>query len=128
MRLARSSWTIPISAFATSTNPNSASCTGPTTMMIASIAPRIALNRVKMFARTIWATVRVVAAGTSFVRPSATRAATSAGERPRAGSTSMTVLVSLMPAERNGRERTAGGCRPRFADVPGAQVRRRVET
>ncbi len=39
-------------------------------MMIASIAPRIALNRVKMFARTIWATVRVGAAGTSFVRPS----------------------------------------------------------
>ena len=100
---------MPISAFATRTNPNRASCTGPTTTMIANIAPRIALNRVKMFARTIWATVRVVAAGTSFVRPSATRAATSAAERPRAGSTSLTVLVSLMPAERNRRERTAGG-------------------
>ena len=67
VRLARSSWTIPIKAFVTRTTPNKASWIGPTMRISTSIAPRRALNRVKTLARTIWATVRVGAAGTSLI-------------------------------------------------------------
>ena len=55
-------------------------------MITTSIAPKIALNRVKMLPRTIWDTVRVGAAGTSLIWPRATRSATSAAVRPRSGS------------------------------------------
>ncbi len=72
--------------------------------MIASIAPRIALNRVNTLARTIWATVRVGAAGTSLIWPRATARATSAAVSPRSGSTwgASVVVVAVMPAERSG--------------------------
>src|SRR5687767_13609013 len=72
--------------------------------MMASIAPRIALNRVNTLARTIWTVVRVGAAGTSLTCPRATRSATSAVERPRAGSTcdDWVAVVAVMSAERNG--------------------------
>ena len=91
-------------AFAISTRPKSASCNGPTTRMIASIAPRIALNRVNTLARTIWPTVRVGAAGTSLTCPRATRSSTSAAVSPRSGSAwgASAVTVALMSAERSG--------------------------
>jgi hypothetical protein len=83
VRFARSSCTIPISAFAISTKPNSASRNCPTSKITRSIAPSSALKRVSRFARTICVTVRVGADGTSFARPVATRSATSAEVRPR---------------------------------------------
>ena len=49
-----------MSAFATSTMPNSASWIGPTIRITTSIEPRIALKRVKMFARAISDSVRLV--------------------------------------------------------------------
>ncbi len=87
VRLARSSWTMPTAAFTTSTNPNKASWSGPTTRMMASIAPSSALNRVKTLDRTIWATVRVWVRGTRLTCPRASRSATSAEPRPRSAST-----------------------------------------
>ena len=59
VRLARSSCAMPISALATSTMPNRASCGSPTTKITASRTPRIRLNRVKMFARRISPTDRL---------------------------------------------------------------------
>ena len=52
-RFARISWKMPIAAFATSTTPNVASWISPKMRMTASITPRMALKRVKMFARRI---------------------------------------------------------------------------
>ena len=56
-----------MSAFATSTRPNSASWIGPTIRMTTSIDPRIALNRVKMFARAISPSERLVRSSAVFV-------------------------------------------------------------
>ena len=55
-----------------------ASWIGPTTMMTASIAPRIALKRVKTLARTISPSVRLVRSPVSLTAPRATRSCTSA--------------------------------------------------
>src|SRR5881394_3750666 len=54
-------------------------------MITASIAPRIALNRVKTFARMISPIVRLVRSPVSFTAPRATRSCTSAVLRPVAG-------------------------------------------
>ena len=53
VRFARYSCTIPISALTTSTKPKRPSAGDPNTRISASIVPRIALKRVKRFARTI---------------------------------------------------------------------------
>ena len=87
VRFARSSCTIPTPVFTIRTNPNSASWNGPTTTMIASIAPRSALNRVNTLERTICATVLVCVRGTRLTCPRASRSATSAELRPRSAST-----------------------------------------
>jgi hypothetical protein len=60
VRFARYSCTMPMSAFATNTMPNSASWIGPTIRITTSSDPRIALKRVKMLARAISASVRLV--------------------------------------------------------------------
>src|SRR5258705_4019642 len=54
-------------------------------MITASIAPRIALNRVKTFARMISPIVRLVRSPVSFTAPRATRSCTSAAVRPAGG-------------------------------------------
>ena len=82
VRFARYSCTMPMSAFATSTMPNSASWIGPTIRITTSIVPRIALNRVKMLARTISASVRLVRSSATLTWPRATRSATSAAVSP----------------------------------------------
>ena len=82
MRFARYSCTMPISALATSTRPNSASWIGPTTRISDEHVPRIALNRVKTFARTISASVRLVRSSATLTWPRATRSATSAAVSP----------------------------------------------
>jgi hypothetical protein len=82
VRFARYSWTIPMSALPIRTKPNNPSAGDPNTRISASIVPRIALKRVKTFARTIWVRVRLVRAPLSFVCPCATRASTSAAVRP----------------------------------------------
>ena len=51
--LARSSWTMPMSALATSTMPKSASWYSPMARTTTSSVPRMALNRVKTLARTM---------------------------------------------------------------------------
>src|SRR6266511_2679173 len=85
VRLARSSWMMPMSALLTRTMPNSASCGCPTARMTTSSTPRIALNRVKTFARTISPNVRLVRSELVFVAPCATRSWTSAAVRPVSG-------------------------------------------
>ncbi len=82
---ARVSWTMPISEFATRMRPNSASWSWPTTRMITSIVPRIALKRVRTLARMISPYVRLVRSPASFVSPCATRSRTSSRREPRVG-------------------------------------------
>ena len=62
--------------------PNSASWIGPTIRITTSIDPRIALNRVKMLARAISASVRLVRSSATLTWPRATRSATSAAVSP----------------------------------------------
>ncbi len=85
VRLARSSCAMPISALVTSTMPNRASCGWPTTRITASKTPRMKLKRVKMFARRISATERLVRSPPTFVSPRARCSATWALVRPAAG-------------------------------------------
>ncbi len=82
VRLARTSWKIPIAEFSTMTTPNSASCRGPTIRISTSIDPRSALNRVRTLARTISLVVLLGVAGTSFTCPRARRSATWAALSP----------------------------------------------
>ncbi|CAM5693298.1 hypothetical protein SGRIM128S_04469 [Streptomyces griseomycini] len=76
VRLARTSWTMPISVLARMTPPNNPSCTGPTIMMMTNSTPMIALMRVKRLLRTISPMLRLERIGTSLTRPAATRSAT----------------------------------------------------
>ena len=85
VRLARSSCAMPISALVTSTMPNRASCGWPSTRITASKTPRMKLNRVKMFARKISATGRLVRSPPPFASPRERRSATWALVRPAAG-------------------------------------------
>ena len=85
VRLARSSCRMPISALVTSTTPNRASCGWPTTKIRASKTPRMKLNRVRMFARKISATGRLVRSPPAFVKPRERRSATCALVRPAGG-------------------------------------------
>ena len=85
VRLARSSCTMPISALATSTMPNRASCGWPATRITASKTPRMKLNRVKIFARKISATDRLVRSPPAFASPRERRSATWAPVRPAGG-------------------------------------------
>ena len=112
VRFARSSCTMPIPAFAIRTNPNSASWTGPTTRITASIAPSSALNRVKTFERTICDTDRVLDRGTTLTRPLETRSATSVALRPRSASTMREAYPQGLL--RLSGTRTAGGPRSRW--------------
>jgi len=67
---------MPISALVTSTMPNRASCGCPKARITASSTPRIRLNLVKMFARKISATDRLVRSPPAFVSPRERRSAT----------------------------------------------------
>ena len=60
VRLARHSCTMPMSVLNSRTKPKSASCPSPNTRISTNIVPRIALNRVSTFARTISPSVRLV--------------------------------------------------------------------
>ncbi len=82
--MALTSWKIPMNALATSTSPKVASWIGPTTRITASIAPRMALNRVNTLARTISLIVRLVRVPASLVTPRATRSWTSTAVNPAA--------------------------------------------
>ena len=80
---ARSSWTTPITLFATITAPNSASFGDPAAMTSAARMPMIRLIGVNTLARTICDTLRVGAGGTVLACPAATRSATSPAVSPR---------------------------------------------
>jgi hypothetical protein len=82
VRFARSSWTMPVTLLATISSPNMPSSGCPVTMMIANSTARIALMRVNTFPRTISRTLRLTRTGTSLVRPSARRRATSPALSP----------------------------------------------
>ena len=64
------------------TMPNRPSVGDPNTRISTSIVPRMALKRVKTFARTISVSVRLVRSPASFTSPRATRSATSAAVSP----------------------------------------------
>ncbi len=100
---------MPIRVFAIRTPPNSASFSGPTIRITTSSEPTRKLNRVKTFALTISATVRVGASGTSLRSPLATRSATSAEVRPICAS------VEATPS-RYGRDGGGGSDRVRGED------------
>ncbi len=85
VRLARSSWTMPMRALVTSTTPKRPSCGGATIRMTTRSTPRTRLKMVKTFALTISATVRVAVCGTSLIAPAAIRCRTSAALRPTSG-------------------------------------------
>ena len=76
---------MPISALVTSTTPNRASFQSPQTKITASRTPRIRLNLVKMFARRISATERLVRSPPAFVSPRERRSATWALVNPAGG-------------------------------------------
>jgi hypothetical protein len=76
---------MPISALVTSTTPNKASCGWPATRITASRAPRMKLNRVKIFARKISATDRLAGSPPAFVSPRGRRSATCALVKPVSG-------------------------------------------
>ena len=82
VRFARTSCTTPISALATRMIPNSPSRAGPRTRMTASNPPRIALNRVRTFARMICPTVRPWRSDGRLPSPASMHAAASADVRP----------------------------------------------
>ena len=82
VRLARSSWTIPIAELATITPPNRAFCQRPVAIVARNSATSRPLNGVTMFARRIAATVRLVGRSTVFARPASTRRCTSADVSP----------------------------------------------
>ena len=82
VRLARSSWTMPMSALAIRTPPNSASCSCPTARITTRRPPSRKLNGVITFERMICPTVRLRVSGMSFARPDSRRSATSASVRP----------------------------------------------
>jgi len=81
-----------MSVLAISTPPNSASWIGPTARITTSRLPSNALKRVKTLARTISATVRLGAEGTSFTCPRAIRSRTSASVSP--SSRELTALLA----------------------------------
>ncbi len=82
VRLARTSWKMPMAELATRMSAKVASWIGPITTITASAAPRMALNRVNTLARTISPRVRLVRSPVSLVCPRATRSCTSAEVRP----------------------------------------------
>ena len=84
LRLASTSWTIPIAELTTMTMPNSPSAGDPNTRISTSIVPRMALKRVNTLARTISVSVRLVRSPASLTSPRATRSATSAAVSPPA--------------------------------------------
>ena len=82
VRLARTSWKMPIPALATSISPKVASWIGPMIAITSRAAPRMALKRVNTLARTISPSVRLVRSPVSLVAPRATRSWTSAAVSP----------------------------------------------
>ncbi len=72
-----------MNALAISTSPKVPSWIGPTTRITASIAPRMALNRVNTLARTISPIVRLVRVPASLVAPRATRSCDLRRGQPR---------------------------------------------
>jgi putative transposase len=79
---ARSSCAIPISALVTSTMPNSASFHSPQTRITASRTPSSKLNLVKMLARRMSATERLVCSPAAFVSPRECRSARTGSQAP----------------------------------------------
>ena len=72
---------------ATMMKPKSESCTGAMISIVTHRIPIRALNQVKMFALRMSLRLRLLADGASFVRPRATRSATSAELSPAVVST-----------------------------------------
>ena len=90
-RLARSSWTTPITLLATITPPNNASFGDPARITSAARIATMKLIGVNTLARTIWPTLRVGALGISFDNPLETRSLTSAAVSPVPGSVRVSV-------------------------------------
>src|SRR5713226_3722603 len=82
VRLARSSWMIPMPEFKTRTRPNSASAGVPVTSTMTARAPRRPLKGVTTFARMTYRRGRLVSVPAELVRPRSTRSATSASVSP----------------------------------------------
>ena len=85
VRLARSSWMMPMAAFQTMTRPKSASAGDPTTSTATNSTPRMALKRVRTLARMMAESGRLVCSSTRLTWPAATRSATCAAVSPVAG-------------------------------------------
>ena len=105
--------------------------------------PTIRLNSVKTLAKTIWPVVRPALATTLLLWPLATRSATSADERPRAGTissarasgwvTGESVLVAARATPSSelpnpGRSSGPSGSPPRVTAQGGSRARRRAGT
>ena len=73
VRLARTSWTMPMSELATITMPNSASLYWPVSSTTTTRTVRMTLNRVKTLARTMSPTVRRWSSVTTLTQPPASR-------------------------------------------------------
>ena len=84
--LARSSWITPTAELAIMSRPKAALMIEPVDSTIAHSTPRMALTRVKMLARRIWATLRPVPLPCVLTSPRFVRSATSAAVRPLVGS------------------------------------------
>src|SRR5262245_56994829 len=76
---------MPMAALATRMRPNVSSWIGPTIRITTSKAPRMALKRVKMLARTISPIVRLVRSPVSLTAPFSTRSRTSWPVSPASG-------------------------------------------
>ena len=86
LRFAVYSWMMPTSELMTSTPPNNASPNEPATSTTTNNTPRMALNLLITFARTMSISERDEESSTAFVLPEAVRSATSPAVRPRATS------------------------------------------
>ena len=90
---------MPIAALATTTRPNSPFCQRPVVSTSTNRAASSPLKTVKTLARTISPTVRLVRTDVAFVRPGATRSATSAAVSPVDG-VSAAAATGRRPAAR----------------------------
>ena len=85
VRLARTSWMMPIAELATMTRPNRPFCQRPVARMTTNRVSSRPLKNVKMLVRRISLTERLVFDWTALVRPSRTRSATSGCVSPDDG-------------------------------------------
>ena len=106
--MARYSWTTPMRTLNNKTNPNRPSWPAPNTRISTNAVPRIALNRVKMFARRISENFRLVRSSATLTCPARTRCATSSALSPSgpvveaAPAIPVSLIVQTLPIRRPG--------------------------